>query len=83
MYQGKYASQQSAEKPKKKAAKATVGTKVFYSVYAAVVVLFIVGIFIGLNALNDWLVSYEASQPATKSQQVFDSLFAQPDWKNI
>lgn len=83
MYQGKYASQQSAEKPKKKATKATVGTKVFYSVYAAVVVLCIVGIFIGLNALNDWLVSYEASQPDTKSQQVFDSLFAQPDWKNI
>ena len=45
--------------------------------------LCIAGICIGLSALNDWLVSYEASQPDTKSQQVFDSLFADPDWENI
>ncbi len=83
MYQGKYASTQAPEKPKKEKAKATMGTKVFYGIYIAVIVLCIVGICIGLSALNDWLVSYEASQPDTKSQQVFDSLFADPDWENI
>ena len=80
MYQGKYAS---AEKPAKRKAPASKGTKLFYSIYAAVLVVLCIGIAIALSALNDWLIRFEASQPDTKAQQVFDEYFADTDWGKV
>lgn len=80
MYQGKYASAEKAVKEKRRASR---GTKVFYSIYAVVLVLLCLGIAFALFALNDWLSSYEASQPDTKAQQAFDRYFADPDWGQI
>ena len=45
--------------------------------------MFFVGIFITLNWLNGWLGKYEAAQPTIKCQQVFDQLFANPDWAQL
>lgn len=80
MYQGKYAS---AEKPVRKKAASTKGTRLFYSIYAAVLLVLCIGIVIAMSALNDWLVRFEASQPDTKAQQAFDRYFADPDWGSI
>lgn len=80
MYQGKFASGEKAVKEKRPV---SWSTKMFYSIYAAVIVLLCVGIAIALSALNDWLVRFEASQPDTKAQQAFDQYFADPDWGQI
>ena len=59
------------------------GGVIFYSFYFAVILIFFVGVFIGLNWLNGWLKDYEAAQPTVKCQQVFDQLFATPDWATL
>lgn len=57
-----------------------MGTMIFWLCCLAFVFLFYVGTFVGLNFLRDWLVKFEAAQPTVKCQQVFDELFADPDW---
>lgn len=37
----------------------------------------------GYNWLVDWLLQLEASQPDIRSQEVFDQLFADPDWEEL
>ena len=59
------------------------GTLVFYLCCLIFVFVFYVATFIGLNFLKDWLVKFEAAQPTTKCQEVFDDLFADPDWKEL
>lgn len=82
MYQGKYTA-----KPAPKAAlnagrkrKASRGTVLFYSIYAAFVVLALCAIFLLLTPLRNWLQTYQASQPENKSQEIFTQLFENPDW---
>jgi len=69
----------------KKAAKhkVTFGTKLFYFLYCVMILALIGGIYYGLGFLNDWLLDYEASQPDTKCQQIFEQLFSSPDWGEI
>lgn len=90
MYQGKYASGEKAapasrppKTPKAPKGKATLGTKIFYSIYAVIIVLFAVALAFALKGLNGWLVNYEASQPDKKAEQVFTELFSNPDWEDI
>ena len=64
--------------PKKKGSR--VGTTIFYTVYFLLIVVFAGGMFLATRWLQGWLVDYEASQPTVKSQEVFDQLFANPDW---
>ena len=59
------------------------GSMVFYGFYFSLILVFFVGIFITLNWLNGWLGKYEAAQPTIKCQQVFDQLFANPDWAQL
>lgn len=79
MYKGKFTNNpeaalaQAAKKPSR-------GTVLFYSIYTAVIVIFFIAMGILLAPLKDWLVRYEASQPQQKSQEVFQDLFAEPDW---
>lgn len=90
MYKGKFENNEAApvRRPsprrrtsaKKRTAK---GTILFYSIYAALIVVFFVGIGIAMGALNDWLVKYEASQPKVKCQQIFEDLFGDPDWAEL
>lgn len=89
MYQGKYASNTKRTTPSKRPKsqkprrRVTGGTIVFYALYFLVLAALCLGIYFGLGWLNDWLTDYEASQPDTKCQQVFNHLFADPDWGQI
>lgn len=86
MYQGKYLSNAKAPRPskapkeKKQKKSATVGTVLFYCLYALGILACAVGIFHGMGLLEDWLIRFEASQPDTKSQEFFQELFTEPDW---
>ena len=81
MYQGKYLAAKPAAGKKKK--RITAGTIIFYIFYFLLIAAFAVGMRFALSALNDWLLTYEASQPDNKSEQVFQQLFAEPDWAEI
>lgn len=57
-----------------------MGGVIFYTFYFMFILLFFVATYFGLQWLQGWLVDYEAAQPTTKSQEVFDELFADPNW---
>ena len=61
----------------------SVGSIVFYSIYGAFVLACIIAIAALISPLKNWLVNYEASQPDTVRQQVFDEYFAQPQWEKL
>ena len=70
------------KKKKKKKANRTI-TIIFYTVYFVMVAAILAGIFFLKGWLEDWLVSYEASRPTTRCQEVFDEYFADPDWAEL
>lgn len=85
MYQGKF-SAEKAEKPVKQTREKknlTRGTALFYSIYGICSGVLLIAILLLLIPLNSWLKNYQASQPETKAQQIFDELFAQPDWEAL
>lgn len=73
----------AASKPPRKKKPITKGTMIFYSVYALVIIAFFIGIAVVMNMLGDWLTRFEASQPETKSKEVFQQYFADPDWEQL
>ena len=89
MYQGKYSSRtntelsENADMPKKEKKKATKGTILFYSIYGGIAGLILIALLLLMIPLRSWLVKYEASQPEKKCAEVFQYLFANPDWKVI
>lgn len=72
-----------SRKKAKEKKRSPVGTIIFYSFYLLLVLAIAGGIYYGLGLLQDWLQNYEDSQPHTKSQQIFDQLFADPNWEEI
>lgn len=81
MYSGIFVkkSTPSADNKKRK----PVGSIVFYSIYGAFVLACIIAIAALISPLKDWLVNYEASQPDTMCQQVYNEYFAQPQWETL
>lgn len=71
------------KKAKKKKKGIRIGTVIFYLLYLMLIGAAAYGIHYGLGLLNDWLTVYEASQPDTRSQEIFDEIFANPDWGRI
>lgn len=70
-----------ATKPKQKFfRKPRLSTIIFYSFYALLILAFFIGLRKITGPLEDWLVRYEASQPEKKCEEVFESLFSDPDW---
>lgn len=63
--------------------KLRVGTVIFYVLYVLGIAAFFVGLNWAVSFLTGWLTDYEAAQPTVKCQQVFDQVFAQPDWAAI
>ena len=57
-----------------------LGGVIFYTLYFMFILVFFVATFFGLQWLQGWLADYQAAQPTTKSQEVFDQLFSYPDW---
>ena len=68
---------------KKRKKPVTKGTVAFYCLYFLLIVAFVIGMIYALGLLGDWLVDFEASQPETKSQEVFRQLFEDPDWEQL
>lgn len=68
---------EASEAPKRKAKKSTV---IFYSIYGGCVAVILIALIFLMLPLRSWLVKYEASQPEQKSAEVFNILFAEPDW---
>ena len=56
---------------------------IFYTLYFLLIAVFCLGMVVGVNWLDGWLVDYEAAQPTAKSQEVFNQLFASPDWASL
>lgn len=69
-------------KKKKKKANQTISI-IFYTFYFVLVAAGIAGILFLRSWLNDYLVTYEASQPTTKCEEIFQAHFADPDWKQL
>ena len=85
MYKGKYQKVLEVSNTRKPstAKPGKSGTVVFYSILGGFILIFCIGLAIAMNALNNWLVRFEASQPTAKCTAVFAELFANPDWKRI
>lgn len=66
------------EKKKKKGPR--LGGVIFYTFYFMFILLFFAALLVGLKWLQGWLVDYENAQPTVKAQQVYDQVFADPDW---
>lgn len=71
------------KKGRKKKKPATKGTVIFYTIFLVFVLAFFIGMVILLNWLKGWLVDFEASQPSHKSQEVYSTYFADPDWEQL
>lgn len=56
---------------------------IFYTIFFLCIFLFYTATYFGLLELRDWLTRYEMAQPTTKSQEVFDTLFSNPDWGSL
>ena len=69
-----------AEAPVKEKKGLRMGSVIFYTFYFMFILLFFVGTWFGLNWLQGWLYDFEAAQPTTKCQEVFEQLFTDPDW---
>lgn len=67
------------KKSKKKKANRTISV-IFYTLYFLMIIGFFGGMYYVSQWLTGWLADYEASQPTTRSQEVFDEYFADPDW---
>ena len=73
----------NAPAKKKRKKPVTKGTIAFYGFYLVLIISLAIGIGVAMNMLGDWLVVFEASQPETKSQAVFEQLFKDPDWEQL
>ena len=68
---------------KKSKKKSQTGKYVFYCSLAAYVLIFFIALVFVMNALQDWLVKFEASQPIHKQEEIYSQYFANPDWKTL
>lgn len=68
---------------KTKTKKCRAGTVIFFSLYVLGILAFFVGLHFAADYLKVWLTNYEAAQPTVKCAQIFEQLFAQPDWEAL
>lgn len=83
MYQGKYSNAGAAPAVPSTPKKRRAGTIVFYIFYVLLIAAIIAGFLFARNFLKDWLIRFESSQPVYKCEEVFNELFADPDWEAI
>ena len=69
--------------PEKRRKGPRLGGVIFYTLYFMFILVFFVATFFGLQWLQGWLTDYQAAQPTTKSQEVFERLFSHPDWSAL
>lgn len=56
---------------------------IFYTIFFFCIFLFYTATYFGLLELRDWLNRYEMAQPTTKSQELFETLFSDPNWESL
>lgn len=94
MYQGKFDKKvkQAAEPAPVKKSSSTSANRsrrprlsgvIFYAVFFLCIFLFYAATYFGLLGLRNWLTRYEMAQPTTKSEEVFEKLFSDPDWGTL
>lgn len=93
MYQGKYVSSAPKTPVKRRANPApesdpkstetNKNSKLFYTIYGISTLVLFVVILCLMIPLRAWLVDFEAAQPKQKCQEVFQQLFAHPDWASL
>ena len=66
-----------------RAGKSKKGIIAFFCLYTALVAAVLTSLCCMMTPLRQWLVEYEAAQLEHRYGQVFDSLFADPDWKML
>ena len=74
----KKAAKKAARKAERK--RSRTGTIIFYTLYFLMIIAFCGALYYASGLLNDWLIDYQAAQPTTKCEEVFQELFADPDW---
>ena len=75
---------QKKEKKAKKAKRGpTAGTVIFYTLYFLLILAFCGAVYYVYGLVHDWLTNFQAAQPTTKSEEVFQKLFAEPDWAEL
>lgn len=81
------ATMTTLEKPAKPIQKSRRGPRlsgvIFYTIFFLCIFLFYTATYFGLLELRDWLNRYEIAQPTTKSQEIFKTLFSDPDWDGL
>lgn len=77
------APQRRSTPQRKRKKRTTKGTYIFYGVYASVILIFFIAVFIAMGALKNWLVDLQAAQPGDASQKIFNEYFSDPDWSEI
>ena len=75
------APQAAAEEPKRRGPR--LGGVIFYTFYFLFIFAFFAAVYMGLGWVRGWLVDYEAAQPDAKCQQIYEELFADPDWGKL
>lgn len=73
----------SAETVQKQRQGPRLSSVIFYTIFFLCIFLFYTATYFGLLGLRDWLNRYEMAQPTTKSQEVFQMLFSDPDWGSL
>jgi hypothetical protein len=77
-------NEQTVAAPSKKTKqKMSKGSVIFYAIYVAIIVCVVAGLLIAMGPLEDWLTRYEESQPEHARDEIFATLFADPDWDLI
>ena len=56
---------------------------IFYTIFFLSIFLFYTATYFALLELRDWLNRYEMAQPTYKSQEIFETLFSDPDWDSL
>lgn len=85
--------QETEEAPKKKKSKKKkkarkkkankVISVIFYTLWLLMILAFFGGMYFVMQFLEGWLIQFEASQPTTRSEEVFQEYFADPDWAQL
>lgn len=78
----KKAKKEKKKKRKKKKANKVIST-IFYTLWLLMIIGFFGGMYFVVDFLDGWLVKFEASQPNSRSKEVFEEYFADPDWAQL
>lgn len=77
-------NQTQITQPKRKRRKRiSRGTIAFYSIYIVVVASVLILFHVAMGPLESWLTRYENSQPEYTAEEIYATLFADPDWDLI